>query len=149
MTAIKHILVPTDFSDTASRAVEYAKTLADAMGASVHLLHVLQDPFATAGFEAYVPPPEYWENIKAHARAKLERVLAAAEWEKLKVSMSLAQGFPANEIVQCARERGIDLIVMGTHGRGPLTRFLLGSVADKVVRKAPCPVLTVHPPEPE
>lgn len=148
MVKLSQILVPTDFSSTASVALEYAKTLSHALGASLHVLHVVPDPlFSAMAAGSYIPPPEFYENLERNGRQALEQVLSDADRRKFRATLQLTLGFPTEQIVNYAKERRIDLIVMGTHGRGFLTRLLLGSVADKVIRMAPCPVMTIHPTE--
>ena len=150
MIALKRILVPTDFSDASEAALNYGRALAEAFGASLHVLHVMEDPFLYASAsESYVVPLELHEQIEKSARERLNSVLSATDREKLHAEVVLKRGSPFVEIVRYAREQDVDLIVIGTHGRGPIAHMLMGSVAEKVVRKAPCPVLTVRHPEHE
>ncbi|HVC20230.1 MAG TPA: universal stress protein [Vicinamibacterales bacterium] len=150
MIALKRILVPTDFSPTSEIAVKYARALAEAFGASLHLLHVLESPLLqNVASEVYVPPPDFYEEWERAVRERLDRVVPAAERGTLALSCDVRTGSPFVEIVQFAREQDIDLIVLGTHGRGAVAHMFLGSVAERVVRKAPCPVLTVRHPEHE
>jgi nucleotide-binding universal stress UspA family protein len=144
--AIKRILVPTDFSEPSEDALAYAKGLADAFGASVHLMHVLEDLAAHAWTtEVYVAAlPGVHEEMERHARERLEQLLSAADRAKYRAEIVLRVGSPFVEIVRYAREEQVDLIVLGTHGRGAIAHMLLGSVAERVVRKAPCAVLTVR-----
>jgi len=150
---IKQVLVPTDFSEPSEVAVQYGKALAENFHASLHLLHVLDE-------NALIYPwtsPEGTTLALGAARAELEqqardrlgRVLSDAEREKFSARIVSLVGSPFLEIVNYAKAQEIDLIVMGTHGRGPIAHMLMGSVAEKVVRKAPCPVLTVRHPEHE
>jgi nucleotide-binding universal stress UspA family protein len=147
--ALKRILVPTDFSETSAAATQYAIALAESMGSQVHLLHVLDNPLAYAwGAEAFIEPPaEYYERIEQRARERMEQVLTEAQRKKFDAQLELRTGSPFAEIIGYAEERKIDLIVMGTHGRGAVAHMLLGSVAERVVRRSPCPVLTVREPE--
>lgn len=150
MIQLKRILVPTDFSEPSGAALKYAKALADAFGASIHLLHVMEDPFINAPIsEGYVPPAHLFEEFERAARARLEEVLTTEEQAKYRAERVLKSGTPFVEIVRYARNAEIDLIVMGTHGRGPIAHMLMGNVAEKVVRKASCPVLTVRHPQHE
>jgi nucleotide-binding universal stress UspA family protein len=150
MIALKQVLVPTDFSEPSESAVKYARAFAEAFGATLHVLHVLEDPFIYAPTsEGYVVPPQFYEEIERTARDRLNKVLPDAERGKLHAKLTVQKGSPFVEIVRYAKTNDIDLIVMGTHGRGPIAHMLLGSVAEKVVRKAPCPVLTVRHPEHE
>jgi len=146
MAAIKRILVPTDFSKAATDALDYAKTLAEAMKGSLHVLHVL-DEVMPVMIGQYMPSENYWKPVEKSAREAISRVLSEADREKFHATFWVSRGCPPDQIVKYADEHAIDLIVMGTHGRSPITRLLLGSVADRVIRKARCPVLTVHPRE--
>jgi len=140
--ALKTILVPTDFSEPSANALRYARAFAETFNTALHLLHVLEVPVFT-GWEA---PPLVLEDLEQGARNQLELLLTAEERQKFRAQLVLLTGSPFVEIVRYAREKDVDLIVMGTHGRGPIAHMLLGSVAEKVVRKAPCPVLTVRHP---
>lgn len=141
------ILVPTDFSAPSNAALEAAKTMAARFGASLHLIHVLEDPFVTAAYapEIYAAPPagikEQWQQ---GAETLLETQLTPAEHATFRSTVLALFGTPAKAIVEYAAANGIDLIVMGTHGRGGVAHLLMGSVAERVVRTAPCPVLTVR-----
>jgi nucleotide-binding universal stress UspA family protein len=116
-------------------------------GASLHLLHVIESP-VVYGWEVY-NPALVRDNVEKLAREQLGKVLTDAEIAKYRVELVTLAGSAFVEIVRYAREKDIDLIVMGTHGRGLIAHMLMGSVAEKVVRKAPCPVLTVRHPEHE
>jgi universal stress protein A len=146
MTTITRILVPTDFSETADAALAYAKGLAVRLGASVHLMHVFDDIFATSAYapEVYAPlPDDVRERTLRGIEAQLDERLPVPVRLRLNGTTEIRTGLTATAIVECAKERDIDLIVMGTHGRGGVAHLLLGSVAERVVRVAPCPVLTV------
>jgi nucleotide-binding universal stress UspA family protein len=151
MIQLKRILVPTDFSLSSDAAMRYGKTLAETFGASLHVLHVIEEPFVHGWTpEGYIPDlPNFRQAMEQSAREQLGKVLSTAEREKLQAQVSAKFGNPFVEIVRYAKENGIDLIVMGTHGRGAIAHMLMGSVAERVVRKAPCPVLTVRHPEHE
>jgi universal stress protein A len=146
---ISRILVATDFSEPSNAALEYAKTLAEALGASLNLVHVFEDPYSTGGVfgtEMYVPePPELRESMLADIRQRLNESVARLD-PRFHASGELCIGPTAKAIVDYAADGGIDLIVMGTHGRGGMAHLLMGSVAERVVRTAPCPVLTVRTP---
>lgn len=146
--SIKRILVPVDFSAASRAALWRASELAAALGASIELLHVLElPPLHVMASEAYVPLPlEYREEVKRHAERHLEDWLSTASVPST-VHRALREGKPFVEITQHARERGIDLIVMGTHGRGGMSHLLLGSVTENVIRTAPCPVMAVRDDE--
>lgn len=150
MQPIKIILVPTDFSPASRQALRYACNVADALGASLHIIHVLDVLLPPPGYpELYAPPPsDYLEEIGRRARAELEAQLTPEEKTKYSAAFVMRAGSPAREIVEYLKEqRAIDLVVMATAGRGGVARLLMGSVADKLVRSAPCPVLTLHPPD--
>jgi len=151
MLSIKTVLVPTDFSDASESALAYGKALAEKFGASLHLVHVMEDLLAHAwAAEVYVASaPNLREEIERESRQRLDSMLPAGEREHLQAKTALLAGNPFIEIIRYAKANGVDLIVMGTHGRGPIAHMLLGSVAEKVVRKAPCPVLTVRDPQHE
>ena len=146
MLSIKSVLVPTDFSDASETALTYGKAMAGAFGASLHLVHVMEDLLAHAwAAEVYVASaPNLREEIERESRQRLEAMLPEAERAALRARVALLAGSPFIEIIRYAKANDIDLIVMGTHGRGPIAHMLLGSVAEKVVRKSPCPVLTVR-----
>ena len=149
MIALKKILVPTDFSDCSDAAVKYGRAFATAFQASLHLLHIVQDPYTQPWAAEAFPAPlgEMLVEWQTQAGKRLATLLPEPERENAVVATLV--GSPFQEIVRYASEQEIDLIVIGTHGRGALGHMLLGSVAEKVVRKAPCPVLTVHHPEHE
>jgi universal stress protein A len=146
MAPVIKILVPTDFSETADAALEYAKTLAGQLGASLHLLHVFSDPyaFATTPEAGAVLPPNIRERALADARECLAKRLTPDEAERFDGTRAIVTGLTARQIVEFADENGINLIVIGTHGRRGVAHLLLGSVAEHVVRTATCPVLTVR-----
>ena len=146
MQPIKIILVPTDFSPASQRALRYACNMADGVGASLHVIHVLQNPVYS---ELYLPPSDdYLEELEKRSRAKLQGQLSDAEKKKYSAVFVLRMGEPARQILEYLKEQpAIDLVVMATAGRGGVARLMMGSVADKIVRAAPCPVLTIHPPD--
>ncbi|MFC6904043.1 universal stress protein [Halalkalicoccus tibetensis] len=139
----ERILVPTDGSAGVERAIEQAVSLASVHGASVHAVFVVN----TASF-ASLPMETSWEGVSDMLREDgeeaLERVRAIAARHDVEVETALIEGTPSKEVVRYATEEGCDLIVMGTHGRGGIDRLLLGSVAERVVRGSPVPVLTVR-----
>jgi nucleotide-binding universal stress UspA family protein len=136
----------TDFSRSSHHAFRFACSLARDTGVRLIVLHVLPPPLATLGGMEGVPPltPEL-------SREKLEEVLnhVQAPFPEVHVEHRLEEGDPAAGIINVPREAPCDLIVMGTHGRTGLVRLLMGSVAESVARRAPCPVLTVKAPMPE
>jgi nucleotide-binding universal stress UspA family protein len=147
MIRLKTILVPTDFSECSDAALRYGYALAEAFGATLHLLNVVQHPYSMPwAADGFTPIGDLLADWEAQAKARLaENVPAGAA----KTVVTTQVGSPHPEIVRYARDHGIDLIVLGTHGRGPLGHMLLGSVAERVVRTAPCPVLTVRHPQHE
>lgn len=150
MIDLKTILVPTDFSEPSQKALAYARALAGLFEGSLHVLHVVEQPFVHGWtVEGYVAAlPDFREELLRRAHEEMERLFAGDDERKtLRVELVGRAGNPFAEIVRYAKEKEIDLIVMGTHGRGRMAQLLLGSVAEKVVRAAPCPVLTVRHPE--
>lgn len=149
MIALKQILVPTDFSETSDVAAKYARALALAFNADLHLMHVLENPYVSYDPLSFAPPDNFFEELEAQTRGRLVRLLT--DWEPLHphVDVVTSRGSAFLEILRYAKEHSIDLIVLGTHGRGPIAHMLMGSVAEKIVRKAPCPVLTVRDPQHE
>jgi universal stress protein A len=145
MPAIRDILVPVDFSDTSRAALRYAADLAKRFDSRLHLLHVVADPIAQPwAFEAGVA--EYVEGLAAHRENTVIalRTLATEEHlDPLRATTKIADGAAHHEILEYARRQAIDLIVMGTHGHGAFAHLFLGSVAERVVRHALCPVLVV------
>ena len=141
---LQRILLPTDFSDTARHAREYARELAERFGAEVHVLYVVPDPTPqdwTVGAAPLVVS-ELLETWKADAERRLGEISLGG----VETVRAIRVGHAFVGILQYAGDNAIDMIVMGTHGRGPVKHLLLGSVAEKVVRKARCPVLTVRQP---
>jgi nucleotide-binding universal stress UspA family protein len=141
------IVVPTDFSSCAEAAWEIAKRLAAAVGSELVLVHVLveaplfdESPFNTEKTRGVFEAATRW------AEEHIEQWAAAARGKGLKVRTVMRRGTPHAEIVALAADERAALVMLGTHGRGGLDRALLGSVADRVVRLAPCPVLTVREP---
>jgi len=146
MIDLRRILVPIDFSPPARAALSYAAALAQKFGSEVVLLHVVQDlagflPDAVAVAPIALPPAE---QLAAAVRQGLEHFVQESKLPGAPLRQEVREGVPHAEIVEFAREERFDLIVMGTHGRGGLSHMLLGSVTEKVMRTAPCPVLTVR-----
>ena len=144
---ITRILVPTDFSPDADAALRYAIDLAKPFGASVDLLHVLEDPLAAGMWSAEFYTAEIAGlsvNLVKNAEARLRGIVDETK-APLRLSSEVRIGPAFATILDAAREHGADLIVMGTKGRTGLAHLLMGSVAERVVRLAPCPVLTVRP----
>ena len=149
MIRLTTILVPSDFSECSDAALRYGLELARRFDARLHLLHVVQDPltqpWAAEGFSA--PLFEAVEKWQREAKARLAAAIPLSDVGRVTVSATVA--WPYAEILRYAAENDVDLIVMGTHGRSGVSHMLLGSIAEKVVRHAPCPVLTVRHPQRE
>ncbi|MDB4970217.1 MAG: universal stress family protein [Myxococcales bacterium] len=152
MTDIRKILVPVDFSDGASVALELAASFAKTFGASVELLHVWTPPLMVPIPIVVVTPrsdqPLSLEELASTtASAQMKDLVEQLRKQGIETQARVGIGSPAHEIVELATLGHFDLIVMGTHGHGGLAHALLGSVAEKVVRRASCPVLTVRAPK--
>tara|TARA_R110002072_G_scaffold243821_2_gene403111 strand:+ start:101749 stop:102204 length:456 start_codon:yes stop_codon:yes gene_type:complete len=145
MITLKKILVPTDFSEHSNKAAVYGAELARKFGAELHLMHAIEATPLIYGEGAYVAP-ETEAEIEAAVTEQLEKQLAGSA-EGLTIVRKIEHGHPFVETIRYAKENDIGLIVVGTHGRGAIAHMLLGSVAEKVVRKAPCPVLAVRDKE--
>lgn len=151
MIKLRRILCPTDFSEFSNKSVHYGCELARAFDAELHLLHVLQDynTLAPATGEAFVVFTDWLPQLTKQAQERLE-TQPRPEWgTSLRVQRHTVVGSTIDEVVKYAKENDIDLIVQSTHGRTGLKHFLMGSVAESIVRYAPCPVLTVRHPEHE
>lgn len=143
---IKRILLPTDLSNASISAFKYAKSIAEKYGASIYVLHVLENIPPVLAIHALDLTIERVEkNMEENARRQLEKIVKENLKTKNKVQLFIRKGIVDEEIVKFADAKKIDLIIMGTHGRTGIEYTLLGSIAEKVVRKAKCPVLTVKP----
>jgi nucleotide-binding universal stress UspA family protein len=143
---LKRILHPTDFSNFSATATKYACELATRFAAELHLLHTLEVHLAsTPSFGMGLALPKYLQESRAAAEKALAGVLDPQWAVGRKVVRAVVEGSPKVEIVRYARTQAMDLIVLATHGRSGLAHVLMGSVAESVVRTAPCPVLTVRP----
>jgi nucleotide-binding universal stress UspA family protein len=152
MISIKNVLVATDFGEAAGSALRYGRDLAGRFGATLHVLHVVENfDVTTFGAETCAAlVPETQRDLETSARRRLDQVLGERDTSRLPTKpVVMTSGSPAFAVVDYAREHGVDLIVMGTHGRPGLAHLMMGSVAEKVVRLAPCPVLTIRRPERE
>lgn len=161
---MRHILVPTDFSETAQAALVYAVDLCHDLRGRITLLHVLYtdrlaqelqglDAFEylsdAAGRSPDSAQSKHTENVgrlKQRAEEKLQQLVDPSWRDLVRIDAACDEGRPSVKITDYARQHNVDLIVMGTHGRGPVARFFLGSVAENVIRAADCPVLTVRQP---
>jgi nucleotide-binding universal stress UspA family protein len=142
---IAHILVPTDFSDGSRAAFNTAKDLARDTGASLTLFHVMHVPASVMPDVILPMSPELMHSVEESIDHVLDELVAEARADGIEADWQTAFGATHVEICEAAKRLGVDLIVIGTHGHTGLAHVLLGSVAEKVVRKAPCPVLTVRP----
>jgi universal stress protein A len=150
MIAIKNILVATDFGEAADNALGYGRELATKFGATLHVLHVAENVYITAfGAETYASfAPDLQRDIEESAHRRLREAVIDSDGSGPRtVPVVMTSSSPAFAIVDYAREHKIDLVVMGTHGRTAVQHLLMGSVAERVVRLAPCPVLTVRSSE--
>jgi nucleotide-binding universal stress UspA family protein len=143
MIVLKRVLVATDFEPASDAALVYARALAQSFGASLHLLHVAENQFLR-------PSPAEPAALRAGQQRALDELLTADDRQRLHARAVVdVSDSPAEAIVAYARAAAVNLIVMGTHGRRAVAQLLMGSVAERVVRTAPCPVLTVRHPEHE
>jgi nucleotide-binding universal stress UspA family protein len=143
---LKRILLPTDFSSYSATATKYACELVTKFDAQLHLLHTLEVHLAsTPVFGMGLALPQYIQESRAAAEKALTSVLDPQWAVGRKIVQAVVEGSPKVEIVRYARTQAIDLIVLATHGRSGLAHVIIGSVAESVVRTAPCPVLTVRP----
>ena len=152
MVTLKDVLVATDFGDAAETALNYGRDLARRFGAKLHLVHVVDDLDARLSFVPGLPIEigRLQVDLETELRRDLEALLTEEDRRDLRAeAVLLASSVPAAAITSYAHEHGIGLIVVGTHGRGPVAHLFLGSVAERVVRTSPCPVLTVRHPERE
>jgi nucleotide-binding universal stress UspA family protein len=150
MIALKKVLVATDFEPASESALRYGRALARSFGAELHVLHVVENLLAHAvdmyGYAADAPGVQ--RDLERKARERTEALLDDDDRRELRaVAVTNTSNGTAEAILDYARENSIDLIVMGSHGRGGVAHFFMGSVAERVVRMALCPVLTVRHPE--
>jgi nucleotide-binding universal stress UspA family protein len=151
MIRIKNVLVATDFSEPAAVALDYGREIARTYDAKLHVLHVVEDlrwRYATDMAPAALVGVQ--EDVEASAASRLDTLLTEEDRRQLRAqAVALTAIVPSEAIVQYAKTKGVDVIVMGTHGRSGLAHVFMGSVAERVVRLAPCPVLTVRHPQHE
>jgi nucleotide-binding universal stress UspA family protein len=143
---VKRVLAPTDFSSHSEKAVRFACGLAERFGADLHLVHVLSEIIPAGPDPLLMPvmPAQFYQENEERAKETLQRLLDPS-WGKPKATVSAVRwGSPVEAIVDYAGEQNIDLIVIATHGRTGLSHVLLGSVAERIVRESPCPVLTIR-----
>lgn len=146
MIEIKKILAPTDFSPHSERALRYACRLAERLGSELHMLHVLSEVIPTGPDPLLMPvlPPEFYSENEDRARETLLGLIQPEWGSPAAVVTAVQWGGAVEAIVDYAQDQEIDLIVIATHGRTGLSHVLLGSVAERIVREAPCPVLTIR-----
>ena len=145
MLPIKKILVPTDFSDSAHHALRYALSFAVELKAELLLLHVVETLAVGYASDLFpVPMAEVFQEISGYAKTELAKLAGEAKERDVRVTELVAQGKPSAEIIRYAAENAVDMIVLGTHGKGMLDQALFGSTTERVVRRSPCPVLTVR-----
>lgn len=146
MVVIRNILVATDFSEPSGVALAYGRDLARTYHARLHVLHVVEDVMLRYAPEAgFLIGPDVQQDLDARASHDLNALITDDDRRTLDAVPVIERGMnAADTIVRYAKEHSIDLIVTGTHGRGAVRHFLMGSVAERVVRTAPCPALTVH-----
>lgn len=143
----RKILFPTDFSEGSAVAVPYVRDLAEKYGARVYVLHVLYDVAKASGW--YVPTidmEKFYTELRKSAEEEIGKFVSKNLGGLGEVETAVVTGMPSDKIISFVEENGMDLVVMGTHGRSGINMVLFGSTASKVVRHAPCPVLTVRVP---
>lgn len=144
--SIQNILLATDFSESAVEAQRYALALTIPLGAKLHVLHIVKDPYplpSATGVKA-APVVDPLPKIISAAEKKLTEQIAADRERYPEILPAVKVGDPVSQILDYANTHAIDLIILGTHGRSGLSHLIIGSVAEKVVRMAKCPVLTAH-----
>ena len=145
MVSIRQILVPTDFSEPADAALNYARALAEKFRSHLHVFHVVPQPFVYPwGTEiSTVPLADLMAQSEALSNTRLAELIPKDQAPAGGLTTSTAVGTPVDRILDYIKASNIDLVVMGTHGRGPVGHLLLGSVAERIVRRSPVPVLTM------
>jgi nucleotide-binding universal stress UspA family protein len=144
---VSTIMVPIDFSDNARPVLEWGAHLAQEHGAKVLLLHAYHLPVEFQQLEGAYLPPDFWSNVKSEADQTLSKFAEELRKSGIDVETVVREGYPASVIIDEAADQSVDLIVIGTHGLSGLKHMLLGSIAERVVQKAHCPVLTVKAPD--
>jgi nucleotide-binding universal stress UspA family protein len=146
---IQRILAPTDLSELSQQGLTTALELAEAFGAKLLLLHVVEPPpYPVEGIVPSNLGATLLDDLERQASRDLAQMLSGAHGTKVEVMRRVVVGIPYRKIVEVAEEEKSDLIVMTTHGRTGLSHLVMGSVAEKIVRTAPCPVLTIRPTSP-
>ncbi len=149
MIKLEKIIHPTDFSEPSRYALRYAMSFAEEYDATLVIVHVIEEVAKAMYFDMLQAPPlaDLMADIEKQAERALNDLVPEEHREKLTIEHVIRKGVPFLEIVRCAEEMKADMIVCGTHGRTGLKHALFGSVAEKIVRKSPCPVLSVRHPE--
>jgi nucleotide-binding universal stress UspA family protein len=140
---VRRILVPLDFSESSEAVLEWAAHLAEEHGSRVLLLHAYHLPVEFQQLEGAYLPQDFWASVKSEAEGNLRRYAEPLQQRGLEVEVIVREGYPATVIEEEAIDRQADLVVIGTRGLSGLKHLLLGSIAERVVQKSPCPVLTV------
>lgn len=149
MIALRQILFPTDYSESSDHARSYAAELAQQFGAHVTVAHVMAGPQFAFGYGIVLPSHVISPDVRERARRRLEEEAAKISSLGIETGTALMEGREADEILRLSAEAKADLIVMATHGRSALKQVFMGSTAERVVREAKCPVLTIRHPEHE
>ena len=147
MIKLKKILYPSDFSESSREALKYAVSFAREFKARLVLMHVVNEQIFSEGLSLprLTPPEALEQELTAEGGRQLRMLIPAGELAGLQVEHVILRGMPFLEIIRYAKANDVDLIVIGTHGRSGMEHIIFGSTAEKVVRKAPCPVLSVRP----
>ena len=144
MNRIESILVPVDFEAQSEHALAYAVDLAETLGATVHVITTYEVPIVGFPDGVLVAAAEIVSHLVESSQKSLDEMCAPYKARKVTVTSHLEQGDPQQKILEVARDKHVGLIVMGTHGRRGVSRALIGSVAENVIRRSEIPVLTVH-----
>ena len=148
MIELKQVVYTTDFSDFSGAALKYALSFCTEYKAKLYVVHVIEPPTYYPEYHDYVPIVEdLLVRAKERMNKELDDVKKLAGQQEMEVEGLIREGTPFVEIIKAARENEIDLIVIATHGRTGLSHAIFGSTAEKVIRGAPCPVLSIKPPE--
>ncbi len=146
MSQLRTLLCAVDFSEPSEHALRHAVALAAALGAELHVAHVYAVPVYALPDGALVAGPQWAARIMSEAEQQMQALLKRVDTQGVKVSSHVVEGAPHEEIPALAARLDADLVIVGTHGRTGLTHLLLGSVAERIVRTAERPVMTVRPP---
>lgn len=147
MIVLKNILVATDFGEASAVALKYGRDLARTYNARLHLVHAVEDVLMRTSPEVAFSVPELQKDLETAAWRDLRALITEDDKTIAIVPVVQTAISIPKMVVEYAKANAIDLIVMGTHGRGAMKQFFMGNVAERVVRTAPCPVLTVHDKE--